>query len=75
MADICWGEAYFLPGCFDLSLRLEAGSERWWRKASSKTVSWHCKPALANEIDSGAAGRKPPLFTEDDVRELLTSMV
>jgi superfamily II DNA or RNA helicase len=29
------------------------------------------KAELANEIYSGAAGRKQPLFTEDDVRELL----
>lgn len=29
------------------------------------------KAELANEIYSGATGRKQPLFTEDDVRELL----
>ena len=33
------------------------------------------KAELANEIYSGAAGRKQPLFTEDDVRELLKPMV
>jgi len=48
MADSGWGEAYFLPGCFDLSLRLEADRQRWWRKAPSKNESLHCKPASPN---------------------------